>query len=307
MGKTKKIKNNSKETDESENNRRVLEIRTTQTAAFKQVIERISNVISDCCIVFLPPENINPSNDFYEEIDENQKKKNKSKNSGGIKILRLTEDRCIIIKLSLDAENFDYFRCDKPKITIGIDMYSFNSHMKMIKDDNPIVIYMNNDNPNTLYIRSLNENNDMSEEIDIELSLMEIANPEIPPIQIDFRNRIIISVEKFHEICKNLNNNSTYVEITSIGNEISFKGQNENGKVKMTCKDSTYNKNKKDNNEQVVQGVFDLSKLMCFSKCNKMCFEIAMYLRNNCPLILVFKIANLGKMFVIIAPKDTDT
>ncbi len=33
----------------------VLEIKTMQTAALKQVIDRISTVVSECCLVFIPP------------------------------------------------------------------------------------------------------------------------------------------------------------------------------------------------------------------------------------------------------------
>ena len=43
--------------------------------------------------------------------------------------------------------------------------------------------------------------------------------------------------DKFHQICKHLNNNSTFVEIASINDEILFKGQSEGGKVTMTYKD----------------------------------------------------------------------
>ena len=50
----------------------ILSVSTAQTTAFKQVVERIQNVISDCCLVFVPPDDDNDENitDDYYESDE---------------------------------------------------------------------------------------------------------------------------------------------------------------------------------------------------------------------------------------------
>lgn len=359
--------NKNKDKKTSKNNR-ILEVKTTQTAAFKQVIERISNFISDCCIVFIPPdESVMETDDdeFYEEVmdphtkdnkDKNEKgsnikdnrqlpksksdnnsvneqaldgiKKTKNKgkisiqneddnstksmkktsnmkptkkNTGGIRILRLTEDKSILIKLNLDANNFDTFRCEEQKITIGVDMHNLHALLKMVNDDDPIILYMNRDNRSALYIRSLSENNENSEETDIEIYLLEIGNPDMPIPQTEFQNKITMASDKFHTICKHLHNNSTYVEITSVNNEILFRGQNEGGKVTMHYKDMNYTK-KKDKPDQVVQGLYELKNLMGFSKCNKLCNTIEIYLKNDFPLVLVICVATLGKMYVFLSP-----
>jgi len=391
--------NNKKKNNRGDN--RILEVKTTQTGAFKQVIERIANVISDCSIMFVQPDESyknSADDDYYEEIDEENESKNKSKkskiiakkknidtdddndeendipkknrkttrktarkkdddddedeseiinkkktttkksvskrknvdtddeseeeneikpkktsnastsdktkkkNTGGIRILRLTEDKSILIKLNLDAIHFEHFRCDEPKITIGVDMHMLHALLKMVNDDDPIILYMNRDNRSALYIRSLNENNESTEETDIEIYLMEIGNPEMPIPQTEFQNKITMASDKFHTICKHLNNNSTFVEITSINNEILFRGQNEGGKVTMSYKDINYNSKKKDKPDQVVQGVYELRNLMGFSKCNKLCSAIEIYLKNDFPLVLVISVASLGKMYVFLSP-----
>lgn len=316
---TKKLDKNEKKDS------KILEIKTTQTAALKQAIERISNFISDCCMVFVrPDENIKEQDDdFYEEVidinddDDNNnfskklKKSHKSPNSnknnpnintGGIRILRLTENKSILIKLSLKASGFDYFRCDEPKITIGVDMNNLHGLLKMVNDDDTIILYINRDVRSVLHIRSINENNESSQETEIELYLMEISNPELPIPQASFQNKITMDSDNFHTICKHLNNNSSFVEITSINNEILFRGQNEGGKVTMSYRDTNFSNKKKDKSEQVVQGVFELKNLMGFSKCNKLCPRIEIYLKNDFPLVLVIGIGTLGKMYVFLTP-----
>ncbi len=327
----KKNESNNKEKqvinniNKKEKDKKILEVKTSQTAAFKQAIERLSNVISDCSIVFIPCDNIVQENDddFYEELDSDNKNKLKKnvnntkkngikteneikKNKGGIRIIRLTEEKNILVKLNLDANNFDYFRCDEPKITIGVDLHSFHNHMKTIDDDYPIILYMNRDDRSTLYIRNLSETNKSSEETDIELYLMDISNPEMPIPPTDFQNKITMASDKFHTICKHLNINSTYVEIRSVNNEILFRGQNENGKITKSYRDMNYSEKKKDNNDQVVQGLYELKTLMCFSKCNKLCNVIEIYLKNDYPLVLVISVATLGKMYVFLSPSNVD-
>ncbi|QTF49412.1 putative DNA polymerase sliding clamp [Acanthamoeba polyphaga mimivirus] len=307
VGSSRKLKTDKN----ARNDNKVLEIRTTQTGALKQVFERVSGVISDCCLTFMPADkdinNAGDDNEYYE--DESTKSSHKQskttdrpKNTGGIRIIRLTEDNNTLVKVVLEAANFEYFRCDEPKITVGVDMHTLHSHLKMINDDDPIVIYMKKDIQGSLYIRSLSENNDNSEEREIELFLMDIINPEIPVPKTEFQNRITMKSDKFHLICKHLSQNSTFVEITSINNEILFKGQSEGGKVTMTYKDTGYKKKEKP--DQVIQGVYELRNLLGFSKCNKLCNTIEIYLKNDFPLVLVISVATLGKMYVFLSPID---
>ena len=307
---------------------RILEVKTSQTGAIKQVFERISNIISDCCIVFIPPDDAeydSEDDNYYEEIDETNPKalskmnKNKNKkmedsdndnekkkrNMGGIRILRLTEDKSILIKLNLNADKFDSFKCLEPKLSIGVDMHNLHGLLKMISDDDPIVFYMNRDNRSTLFIQSLNENNEGCEETKIEMFLMEIENTEMPIPKTKFQNKITMASDKFHAICKHLNNNSVHVEIQSINDEISFRGQNDGGKATKSYKDVNYTGVKKP--DQVVQGVYELRNLMSFSKCNKLCNTIEIYLKNEFPLVLVISVANLGKMYVFLTPIENDT
>jgi len=393
------------------NDNRILEVKTTQTAALKQVIERIQSVVSETCIVFIPPDNTddNDIDDEYESEEEVNnlkskkkskkdsklpaptKKKNKNKkdisesesdsesdsdsddnprakkstkakkkvesdsesesesesipkgktkskaavatktkkpvpakdddktikkknnlpaqptkkrNTGGIRILRLTQDKSVLIKLILDAVNFEYFKCTEPKITIGIDMSQLHAMLKSINDNDPITLYMNRDNRSTLYIHSTSENNEHTEETDLEVCLMDIGNQEMPLPRAEFQNKITMAADKFHTICKHLNNNSVHVEITSINNEISFKGKNEGGKISRTYKDA--NSKKKDKQNHVVQGNYELRNLMYFSKCNKLCQTIDIYLKNDFPLVLVISVATLGKMYIFLTPTDQD-
>lgn len=430
----KKIVSDKKTASVGKNDNRMLEITTTQTGAFKQVIERIQSVLSETSIIFIPPDDIEDDNidEEYESDEESisvkskknkknksedeseedvksktkksvskstkktkknesdseseeeiksktkkpaskksTKKNNKSKstsddsddsddsdhsdsdhsdsddsdsddsdsgvkskkkksatkkstasatkkekknpptvqqsgkkrNTGGIRILRLTQDKAVLIKLILDAVKFESFKCTEPKIMIGIDVTQLHGMLKSINDSDPITLYMNRDNKSVLHIHSSSENNGHIEETDLEICLMEVGNQEMPLPRAEFQNKITMASDKFHTICKNLNNNSVHVEITSIDNEISFKGKSEGGKISRTYKDDI---SKKDKQNLVIQGNYELRNLMYFSKCNKLCPTIDIYLKNDFPLVLVISVATLGKMYIFLTPVDSD-
>lgn len=296
---------------------RILEVKTSQTGAFKHVIERMSTVISDCCFVFIPSNKAQKEDDeYYEEVNIKKSKNKKSKNiesdtpskkpanPGGIRVIRLSEDRTVLIKLKLDSENFDVFECEEQKMTIGIDINILHAYLKTINDDEPITLYINSNNRSSLFIHSQTKNNDNSEETDIEIYLIDISNPDLPISQTEFQNKITIASDKFHNICKHFNNNATFMDIRSFDNEISFKGNNDSGKLSKSYKD--IHNNKKNNNPVIVQGVYELKNLLAFSKCNKLCTTIDIYLKNDFPLVLVLTVGLLGKMYVFLTPKEDD-
>lgn len=326
--------------DESFMDDKLFAFKSPQTGPIKQVIERISNVITECPLnIIRPDEDIeNDSDDEYLEEMENSddekdiqdsesesnseeydeipkrkkgkktkktiKKKSVKRNKGGIRIIRLNEEKTILVKLNLDADKFEYFRCDEPKITIGVDMNNLHGLLKSINDDDPIMIFMYRNNRSSLWIRSINDGSPDSENTDVEVFLVEINNTDFKVPRTKFENVITILSDKFHDICKKINNNSSIVEITSVGNQIDFHGRGESGRVTKTYRDtkSSVVRNK---NDKVVQGNYEVKTLMSFSKCNKLCHNIEIYLKNDFPLVLVISVTSLGKLYVFVTPLET--
>ena len=291
----KKKKKNDKENiiSDAVDPKRMLEIHTTQTAEFKKAIERVANVITECCITFISPK---------EATDDDKK------NNGGIRIFKMSSNKSIMIKVNLEASKFEKFYCEQQKITIGLDMPSFHNWLKSINDNDTLMMYMNREQKSVLYVRSVSESDTGREETDLTINLMDLANTEreLPPTKFD--NIIIMSAKKFNDICKDLNNNSTrVVEIASVSGELSFTGANETGKITRVYSDKGEESNKKDkkkekNKEKIVQGLYDLKNIMAFSKCGKITETVSIHLKNDFPLILALTVGNLGHMYVFLAP-----
>lgn len=310
----------TEKTDELELSSKIFEFRTTQTSALKQTFERISVVASECCLVILPADDESEEhaedfeNDADNDIPDNGKKptkKNKqparpeqdrNKKRGGLRIIKVTEDKNILIKLVLYASKFDFFYCSEPKVIVGIDMHFLRDTLKCLPDTDQIIFRMYKNNRNTLHISSINTKgkNSHSEETVAELVLLTLQFKEINIPSNKFPNDIRISTEKFHDFCKHLNASSGLVEIRSYANQISFTSQNEGAKITKSYTDLSAKR--KSREDETIQGVYELKYLFDFSKCSKMCPIITLFLKNEYPLVLRIQVASLGYLYVFQSP-----
>jgi proliferating cell nuclear antigen PCNA len=286
------------------NANRILEVKTYQTGAFKQVIECINNVVSEVCITF-----VSPDNEYTPEKEEpaDEEAEVQSNKKAGIQILKLTDDKEILIKVVLPADNFQTFICLEPEITIGVVVKELRSVLRHIDSNDPITLYMDRDNCHTLYIHSIYESEDGTEikETNLQLRLIDIANLHIQLPKVMFENKITIATDKFRALCNNFNKiGSEDVKITALNNQISFMGKSDLGDMTITFKD--FNPGRNDDQNQIICGTWKLPYLAHFSKCDKLCSVIDIYLKRDFPLVLLISVGSLGKMFVFLSPSANE-
>ena len=289
----------------------VVMLRTKHTSVLKHVFDRCGSRLSECTLVFLPKEDEDEEDDdYYEEIGDSKGrktgvKKSKKRKTGGLRIHKLTEDSHILIKLNLYASNFDEYICTNV-VSVSIDLGYMNNALKAIDDSDTITMYIDKADPSVLHIRTFcNDNPDeqwaRKKDIMINLTEADVDKLDIPSITPD--RKLLMSIDKFKKVCKNVSENSPLIEIISVGNEIKFRGVNECLAFTESLTDNLYKSKKKD---KIVQGKYDVKSLIDFSKCGGLCKTIEINLKNNFPLILVIAVGTLGKMYVFIAPLDLE-
>jgi proliferating cell nuclear antigen len=55
------------------------------------------------------------------------------------------------------------------------------------------------------------------------------------------------------------------------------------------------------NNNEIVQGIFELKYLGFFTKCTSLCPTVEIFLKNDYPLILRYYVGNLGEVRFVLA------
>jgi DNA polymerase III sliding clamp (beta) subunit (PCNA family) len=242
------------------------------SSTFKKVIGFIHNVISECNITIVSP-------------NEND--------SGGFHIRSLSNNKSKLIELNLNAKNFEYFTCDEPKISIGVDIYQLHYLLNLFGDDESIILYMKK-NKHTLCIKNINGN----KKIKTDLLNLEDLNGEmqIPMPQ----NKITMKSSEFHTVCGIFRRvHIDYINISLINNKILFESINDCGKVKISYDSINPTKN---NYSGTICNMYETQELINISNCDKLCDTIDIYMQKDFPLVLDMTLPMLGKMYIFITP-----
>ena len=55
--------------------------------------------------------------------------------------------------------------------------------------------------------------------------------------------------------------------------------------------------------DNIIQGYYNAKHMMLFAKCTSINNNLKMYLKNSYPLVIVFKVGDLGTLKLALAPK----
>jgi proliferating cell nuclear antigen len=261
----------------------VFNIKTVQSAPFRTLIEALKEILLDCNL----------------EIDKS-----------GIRIQAMDPTHTVLIHLKLEAANFEKYVYNggaKPQV-IGVSMMHFFRLIKTMAPSDTLSLFMEKDDTNKLGI--LVENGEKNQKTKFKLNLMDIPSGqiEIPPAEFDSELTWVSS--DFQKICRDMiGMGAEEVEIKSSDGQLILTGFSEYATQETVIGESgsgagsiTFVQNS--NPDEVVQGLYNLKYLSMFSKCTNLCSTIRLYLKNDYPLIIRYKVATLGEIKFCIAPKS---
>ena len=250
-----------------------LEIKTVQSSVFKILIEALKEILTDTVV----------------EITD-----------AGIKIVALDNAHVILIHLRLDADKFEHYSCDGPR-KIGINMLNFYKIIKTINSNDTLTLFMKKNDNNHLGIEI--ENREKNTKTTYKLNLLDLDNTklEIPPV-FDFSVITLPSVD-FQKICRDMHNLAEFAEIKTINKELilTCKGDFCSQETIMRDSDNVSVEHEK-NEQEIVQGVFNLKFLCMFTKATNLSKLVELYLKNDFPLI----VRSMGEIKMILAPQSAE-
>lgn len=250
-----------------------LEIRTVQASAFKILVEALKELLTDTCI------------DFDET---------------GMKIVSLDNSHVVLVHLKLDAGKFEYFHCEN-KITIGVNMLNLYKLIRTINSNDTLTLFIESDDVNHLGIKI--ENGDKNTKTTYKLNLLDLDNPKISVNSADFNYEIMLQSADFQKICRDMYNIAEVVEIKNIGNQLILSCKGDFCSQETVLADTENNACNKNNNE-IVQGIFNLKYLVLFTKCTNLCSTVELFLKNDYPILLRYMVASLGEVKLCLAPQS---
>jgi len=129
----------------------------------------------------------------------------------------------------------------------------------------------------------------------------------------------------FHSLIKNMsiiaeqveikfiNNNDNYTLTFSCNGEFAsqesvFNGatnSSTDGEIINVLKNEEENEDEDDDNK-IIQGLYELKALSLFSRCSSLCPTIELYIRNDSPLVIKYRVADMGSVHLILSPINKD-
>lgn len=252
-----------------ENN--IVEFRTVQSNAIRILIESLKNIISDI--------NIQLSSD-------------------GIKIIAMDGSKVAVIHLQLDSSQFEHFHCVNP-IKIGVNMLSLHKILKSIKNNDIIGFFIKERSTTDLYIQI--ENKEKKTKILSVLKLLDINEDVLHIPNIEFDSVITMPANDFQSYISDLSIISNTLIIESGESEFILSADGDFASQRIIIGET--NNGLVVSKKSVEQGKFNIKYLQLFTKSTNLCTTVEIYLKSNFPLILVYNVANLGKLKYCLAPK----
>jgi proliferating cell nuclear antigen len=300
----------------------ILYIYTKKIAAIKSLIEALKEIFRDVNIKFSPK---------IERTDEN----GVIKTTGGMYITALNSNSNILVRLHLEADKFGYYKCtpeldnQKNYIMLGVNMSNLFKLIKFLNNDDELHMIYNKNSLNQLNLRY--ENKQKKRVSDYYLNLLDLKEENIIIGKQNFDFVITIPSNDFHSLIKNMSIIAEFVDIKFVSTDkdnysliFSCNGdfasqhsafntssiscdqdledpETQNVINVFKCDDNT---EEKENN--IVQGIYELKALSLFSRCSQMCPTIELYIKNDSPLVIKYRVADMGSVHLILSPINND-
>ena len=258
----------------------ILTIKTVQIAPFKTLMTALKDILIDTNIIFTPE---------------------------GMKITNIDKSHTILVHVLLKACNFEEYVCTKEKIIVGVNMVHLFKLISSIDNDDTLVIYIDKADYCEGIVQTLGmrfENGNIKQCKIHRLRLIEPDPDELEYPAVTFSSELVMPSVDFQKIIRDMAGISDVVEIKSVSDELVFKctGHFAESEVHRSEMVGGMEFIKKQNSTKINQGIFSLKNLGYFIKCTNLCSQIELYLQNDKPLVVKYKVASLGEIKLCLAP-----
>ena len=256
-----------------------LEIKTSQTNAFKQLMEALKEILTDANIEFTP---------------------------SGMKLVAMDSSKTVLVHLKLIEEKFETYNCNNTHI-VGVNLSNLHKLIKMGTNQDTLELFINNNDQNNLGIRFANSQKNFRTTLKMKMMDIDEQKIEIPPAEFD--SIITMPSVDFQKICRDCSNLTDVIEIKSVGTQLIFTGKGGYAEYETVIgeTDEGVNFTKTNDISKIIQGFYNLKHLTMFTKCTGLCNNIEIYMKNNFPIVISYGVGNLGKLKLALAPKIPDS
>jgi len=226
--------------------------------------------------------------------------------STGITLQAMDSSHVSLVSLSMKSDGFDTYRCDR-NLSMGINLGNMTKIMKCAGNDDVITMKAGDESDTvSLVFESPNQ----EKVSDYELKLMDIDSEHLGIPETEYSCVVKMPSGEFQRICRDLSQlgDSVIICCTKEGVKFSASGELGTGNIKLSQNASSDKEDEAvivDMNE-AVNLTFALRYLNFFSKATPLSTQVTLSMSQDTPLVVEYKIADLGFLRFYLAPKIED-
>ncbi|XP_033108344.1 proliferating cell nuclear antigen-like [Anneissia japonica] len=222
--------------------------------------------------------------------------------STGITMQAMDSSHVSLVTCLLQADGFENFRCDR-NITISINLATMSKILKCASNDDLITLQAE-DKPDTLSFKFESPNQDKQSNYQVKLINFDKEHLGIP--EQEYKAVVNMPAAEFQRICRDLSQigDTVTIECTKEGVTFSCEGDLGSGTINLV---QDANIDKEDNvTVKITEPCklnFALRYLNYFTKATPLSSQVILSMTTEAPLVVEYKIENLGYMRYYLAPK----
>jgi proliferating cell nuclear antigen len=250
-------------------------LHTIQSLPLRYLIESLKEVLNDCNLVFEPT---------------------------GVRIVSIDATHSTIVFVRLEAAKFEAFQCAQ-KVVAGVNMHSLHKLIKTITSSDTLTLWIRVDEPHQLHIKI--DNKEKNVLFQSRLRLLDLDNESINIPAVRFESVIAMPSADLQRYCRDLHIVSDRIRLTSSAGTFELSAIGDFAEQTITIKErpsgQVFVPSKATTSST---GLFSLRFLNMFCKTTSLCQSVEILLKDNYPLILVYRVGDMGKLQYCLTPLE---
>ena len=225
--------------------------------------------------------------------------------SQGLSFQAMDLSHVALVTLTLRSEGFASYKADK-NFPLGVKLQNLHKILKCA-DNTDMVSMECEDEPQQLHFKFESQKQDKVSEF--TLNLMQNDEDQLAIPETNYTSNVLLPASEFARIVRELSQLSETVKVKTTKKSISFAVDGDIGTGKMELKENNSEKpydRIEINVDEDVEASFSLTFLNSFCKGGVLADSVRLLMSENTPLVVEYKIGDLGTLKYYLAPKLQD-
>lgn len=226
--------------------------------------------------------------------------------ANGINLQAMDNSHVSLVSLNLRSDGFDKYRCDR-NLSLGMNLNSMSKILKCASNDDIITIKAQDDADTVTFVF---ESQNQEKVSDYEMKLMNLDTEHLGIPDTDYSCVVKMPSAEFQRICRDLSQigDSVIINCTKEGIKFSASGDLGTGNIKLV-QSATVDKEEEAviiEMQEPVSLTFACRYLNSFTKATPLATQVILSMSADVPLVVEYKIADMGSVCYYLAPKIED-